>query len=105
MIEWFKSILNQKKCWFIKFNIVDFYPSVSADVLNKSINFAKCFVSIEGSIINTRKHALNSLPLDENGSWLKKHRDSLLDVITGSFDSVEVCELNDLYLLDGSSKV
>ena len=73
------------------------YPSVSADVLNKSINFATFFVSIEGSIINTRKHARNSLPLDENGSWLKKHRDS--------FDSAEVCELNDLYLLDESSKV
>ena len=68
MTEWFKSILNQNKCWFIKFNFVDLYPSVSADVLNKSINFATFFVSIEGSIINTRKHARNSLPLDENGS-------------------------------------
>ena len=85
VIEWFTFIPNQRKCPFNKFNIVDFYPSISADFLNKPTNFPKLFVLIEGSVSNTIKHAHNLLPLEENGSWLKKHRNPLLDITTGSF--------------------
>ena len=39
VIEWFRSI-EKKACKFIKFDIVEFYPSTPAEILEISINFA-----------------------------------------------------------------
>ena len=37
VIEWFKTIKNKSKSSFIKFDIVEFYPSVSKELLSKAI--------------------------------------------------------------------
>ena len=41
VIKWFKEIKNKKKCKFLKFDIAEFYPSISKKLLSDSINFAK----------------------------------------------------------------
>ena len=41
VIEKFKSINNKKDCIFVKFDIREFYPSISESVFKKSILFAK----------------------------------------------------------------
>ena len=40
VIEWFRAIENKKTCKFIKFEIAEFYLSILAELLEKSINFA-----------------------------------------------------------------
>ena len=50
--EWFRAIENKKTCKFIKFDIAEFYPSISAELLEKSINFARSIVKIEDKIID-----------------------------------------------------
>ena len=40
VIEWFKAIKNKSKCSFIKFDIVDFYPSIYEELLSKAIAYA-----------------------------------------------------------------
>ena len=37
VINWFKNLLHRHKCKFIKSDIAEFYPSISENLLNKSI--------------------------------------------------------------------
>ena len=41
VIDWFKSLENKPKYRFIKFDIVDFYPSITQELLSNAICFAK----------------------------------------------------------------
>ena len=43
MIEWFKAIKNKKKYSFISFDIEEFYPSISQDLLNRVLDFASAY--------------------------------------------------------------
>ena len=43
---------NKKTCKFIKFDIVEFYPSISTKLIEKSINFARNIIEIELKIIS-----------------------------------------------------
>ena len=45
-IEWFKSIENKGENSLIIFDIESFYPSISPELLNKSIDFAKSIHNI-----------------------------------------------------------
>ena len=69
-VEWFKAIKNKAKCRCIKFDIAEFYPSISIGLLDRSVSFAKSLIDIEGNIINTINHARKSLLFDDrdNGS-------------------------------------
>ena len=41
VVTWFQNIENKDICSFIKFDIVDFYPSISKDIITNAISFAK----------------------------------------------------------------
>ena len=90
--EWFKAIKNKGKSYFIKFDIVEFYPSTSKELLLKTIEYAQSVITIEEKVINTIYHARNSLLFDKNNVWVKKDN-SELDVTMGSYDGAELCEL------------
>ena len=60
VIEWFKATKYKAKCRFIKFDIDEFYPSISIELLDRSISFAKFLIHIDGNIINTINHARKS---------------------------------------------
>ena len=68
IIEWFKAIKNKAKCRFVKFNIAEFYPSVSIELLDRLVSFVKSLIDIEGNIMNTINHARKSLLFDHNGA-------------------------------------
>ena len=97
VIDWFKNLADKQKREFIKFGIAEFYPSISEDLLNKSIDYAKSFKTIGENVINAIKL--------KDGTWVKKSDNELFDVTTGSFNGAEVCELVGLYLLDKLSKL
>ena len=46
VIDWFKNLADKQKRKFIKFDITEFYPSISEDLLNKLITYTKSFTSI-----------------------------------------------------------
>ena len=99
VIECFWAIENKKPCKFIKFHIAEFYPSISAELLEKSINLARSIIEIEDKIINIIKHARKFLLFHDGNAWVKKEGNRLFDVIMGSLDGPEVCELVGFYLL------
>ena len=94
--------INKK---FIKFDIVEFYPSISEDLLKKSINHAKWFTKVQENGISAIKPARKSLLFSNDGTWVKKSANEQFDVTMGRFDGAETCELVGLYLLNKLSKL
>ena len=92
-----KKPVNSLK--FIKFEIVDFYPSISAELLEKSINFARSIIKIADKAIGIINHARKSLLFHDGNAWVKKEGNPLFDVTIGSYDGAGICELVGHYLL------
>ena len=102
VIEWFKSIKNKNKCKFIKFDISEFYPSITKDILLDSLRYAKSITEIKDEDVDVIMHARKSLLFDSNEDWIRKKKNGeaeLFDVTMGSWDGAEVCELVGLYIL------
>ena len=100
VIDWFKKINNKKKSRFIKFHIVDFYPSITEKLLDNSLTFAKTHTTISDQEINVFKHSRKALLFDHKDVWIKNSENPMFDVTMGSFDGAEICEIVGLYLLD-----
>ena len=100
VIQWFKNIENKSQYTFIQFDIVDFYPSISKDILQKAIEFGKKFTKISKQDIEILMHCKQSLLFDRNTAWMKKDGDGTFDITMGSYDGAETCELVGLYILD-----
>ena len=98
VITWFKNIKSKSSSSFIKFDIVDFYPSISKDLLLKVINFAKSITSIQDKFIETISYSCKALLFNKNDVWVKKDNPGF-DVTMDSYDGAEVCELVGLYIL------
>ena len=99
VLTWFQNIENKDISLFIKFDIVDFCPSISKNLIMDSINSANSITTTDDKIIETILHARKSLLFNKNEVWVKKDNPGF-DVTMGSFDGAEVCELVGLYLLD-----
>ena len=105
VVNCFKNLQDKHKRRFIKFEIAEFYPSISENFLSKSIAYAKSFTKIEDNAINAIKLAKNSLLFNKDGTQIKEGDDTLFDVTMGGFDGVAICELVGLYLLDKLSNL
>ena len=102
-IKWFNSLKDKHLMKFVMFDIKDFCPFITQDLLNKALNFASEYISIlkcDDDVIN---HARKSLLFDGSNTWIKK-QGGLFDVSMGAYDGAEVCELVDTYILDVLSK-
>ena len=60
-MDWFKSLPQNDKPRFIKFDIVKFYPSILEELLNRSISFVRSITTIRDSVINIINHSIKSL--------------------------------------------
>ena len=98
VIEWFKAIENKKQHNFICFDIVEFYPSISQDLLNRALDFASAYGSITNEERNIIIHAKHSILVLKQQTWQKKG-DTTFDVTMGSYDGMETCELVGSFLL------
>ena len=99
MIDWFKDIKSKPKCRFISFDVVDYYPSITEELLNKALDFASQFDEITEEERDIIIHAKQSFMYIEGSSWGKTQRTELFDVTMGSWDGAETCELVGIYIL------
>jgi hypothetical protein len=100
VIEWFNGIADKSRTRFIKFDICNFYPSITKHLLDKAILFAKQHTKVTEKEITIIKHARKSLLFNQSTEWVKRNSENeLFDVTMGSFDGAEICELVGLYLL------
>ena len=51
IIKRFKAIKNKPKCRFIKLDIAEFYPSISIELLDRSVSVAKSLSDIKECIV------------------------------------------------------
>ena len=100
MIEWFEKLENKKEMVFI---VVNYYPSITLELLEKAIDWAKQFVNITDEEIEILKETKKSLLYMNNEAWTMKGYINF-DVAQGGFDSAEVCDLVGLFLLDEVKK-
>ena len=95
---WFNSLKNKEHLSFIQFDIVEFYPSITKDLLSKALDFASQYTRITAEerkiIFQTKKTLLFS----NKQTWSKKQNKDF-NVSMGSWDGAEVCEIVGLFLL------
>ena len=99
VIDWFRSIEDKNQHTFMVFDIVDFYPSISANLLNTALDWAKDFTTITEQEVGIIMHSRKSLLFNGGDAWQKSNTSGTFDVTMGSFDGAEICELIGLYAL------
>ena len=99
VIEWLRNIEDKRNYTFIKFDIREFYPSITEIILDKALLFVKQHHDISNDNTRLIKHCRKSLLFSNNEAWKKKQTESCFDVTMGSFDGAEVCELVGIYIL------
>ena len=108
VLEWFNEIQHKSRKRFLQFDICEFYPSITENLLKKALEFAH---SVEPAqhlvtkenidiILHSRKSFLFTHPPEPGQRatpWTKKS--GLFDVTMGANDGAEICELVGLYIL------
>ena len=71
-IEWFKTIPEKNKHAFITFDVCDFYPSISEELLVKALDYATGLKNIAQQDRDIIIQAKRSLLYHQNTPWIKK---------------------------------
>ena len=98
VIEWFNNTPNKDQNRFVVFDIESFYPSISEDLFNKALNFAKTKLDITNQEISIIMQSRNTL-FNKIQPWVKKSGNEEFDVPMGCFDGAELCEIIGIYIL------
>ena len=98
IIKWFQNIKHKKNIAFIQFDIIDFYPFLTKELLLQSINLAKNYTNItqeELDILACKKSVL----INNYTTWEKMTTNNF-EVTMGSFNSTQIADLVGIYILD-----
>ena len=104
--KWFKEIRNKASKSFLQFDIVEFYPSITKELLDKALNWASRYTEITEDQKEIIHHARKSLLFSQNpnvddqnpATWTKQKNEEF-DVTMGAPDGAEICEMVGLFLL------
>lgn len=99
VLQWFRNLPNKRKCAFITFDVVEFYPSISETLLQSALDFAANYVTISDHDRHIILQAKQSLLFNNGNPWQKRNTGTLFDVTMGSYDGAETCELVGIYML------
>ena len=94
----------------MKFDITDFYPSITFELFSTALDYASQFFTISQEVKDIILHSRKSLLFNGGETWVKQQGENF-DVTQGSYDGAEVCELVGVYILSkldsvfGRSKV
>ena len=93
VVDWFSSIGEKHKYSFLVFDIVDFYPSISEDLLRLSLEYAKEHTTVSEQEVEIILHSRKTLLFEKSEPWVKRGDSPMFDVAMGCYDGAEVCEL------------
>ena len=71
VINWFESLNNKSRTKFILFDIEAFYPSITEDLLKKSIAFAKQYSDIPEEHVYIIMKSKKTKLINNNTCWIK----------------------------------
>ena len=81
------------------FDVCNFYPPISEDLLLKALNYASRFTTITQQDRQIITHTKKSLLYHPNSPYTTKNANEMFDVTVGSYDRAEMCELIGAYIL------
>ena len=84
--------------------MVDFYPSISIDLLNAALDFAADYSNITDEEREIIIHAKKSCLFNAGNHWGGTSSRDSFDITMGSYDGAESCELVGSFLLHLISK-
>ena len=96
---WFNNIQHKDMYSFIAFDVVEFYPSISIELLSEALQFASEYDTITNNERHITLQAKSSLLYSYGEPWGKKTSSNLFGVTKGNYDGAESCELVVAYLL------
>ena len=99
VLNWFNHVENKNQYSFIAFNVVDFYPSITLDLLNAALDFTSNYDNITNDERHIITHANKSCLFNSGEQWCKKSSSDFFDISMGSYDSAESCEPVGSFLL------
>ena len=102
---WFKRLPDKSCLSFVKFDIESFYLSISLNLFQQVIDFAREKVDITDTDISIMMQARKTLLSHEGVPWVKRSDNEHFDVRMDSYDGAEVCELVGAFLLNTLSHV
>ena len=102
VLQWFTHVHSnnptKEKARLLQFDICEFYPSISEELLRESLVFAKNHASIEEEEVNLIMACRKSVLFNSGNVWTKKDKD--FDMTMGAQDGAEIAELTGIYLLN-----
>ena len=104
-IKWFEEYEKNDRCSFIKYDIKDFYPSITKRTLDRALDLAKEYMVIPLDKVEIIKHCRKTLLYYEDSVWIKKGEGGNFDVSIGAYDGAEICELVGCVLLYSINKI
>ena len=93
VLSWFTDIQHKDMYSFIAFDVVEFYPSISIELLSEALQFPSGCVTITDNERHIILQAKSSILYNYGEPWVKKASSNLFDVTMGSYDRAESCEL------------
>ena len=99
VLGWFNNLEEKDNLLWLKFDIEAFYPSISEDLLGRTLAFLRQYDHISEVEEEVIYHCRRSLLVGNNRSLWQKKENNDFDVTMGSLDGAEVAESVGLYLL------
>ena len=97
-IDWFQKIENKSKATLIQFDIIDYYPSITKELLGKSIDFAKKYAYISQEDIDIIMACRKTILRNNKSDWVKKGNNNF-DLPMGAYDSAQLSDLVGIYII------
>ena len=69
-MHWFKSIKQKSKCFFIQFDLIEVYPSITEKILDVMV-FAKQYMEIAEKYLRIIKQCRKSSLYHKTEAWKK----------------------------------
>ena len=91
-IKWFEECDKNDKCSVIKYDIREFYPSITERTLDRALDLAKEYMMIPLDKVERIKHCRKTLLYYEDSIWIKKGEGGNFDTPIGAYDGAEICE-------------
>lgn len=98
VLQWFDNIKDKRNHSFILFDVVEFYPSITQELLVAALDYAAQFITISLDEREVILQAKSAILIHNNRPWYKKGNSSF-DVTMGSHDGAETCEIIGIYIL------
>ena len=101
----FEEYDKDDRCSFIKYNIREFYLSITERALDRALDLAKEYMVIPLDKVEIIKHCRKTLLYYEDSIWIKKGEGGNFDTPIGAYDGAEICELVGCVLLYSINKI